>query len=164
MIKRIFCVLIASVLMIFTNPFVLAEGVDNIPDGIPSLDPYYTDEYIIYPCESTDRASYIIDQTVSISSNTVGKITITLSFNTNATMQKLGFTALRVQHWNGSSWEDVWTKTDQYEYNTDYFSYVHTLSNMASNDYYRVSVDLYAKKGFLQVQTTTLVTNYIRCK
>jgi hypothetical protein len=68
MIKRIFCVLIASVLMIFTNPFVLAEGVDNIPDGIPSLDPYYTDEYIICPCESTDRASYIIDQTVSISS------------------------------------------------------------------------------------------------
>lgn len=165
MIKRILCAIMALMLMICTNSFVFADGVENnIPEGIPSVDPYFSDEYIVCPCESAGRADYITVQTFSISSNSVGKISVTLTFSTNATMQKLGFTELRVQHWTGSSWENVWTKTDQYDYNTDFFSYVHTISNMASNDYYRLSVDLYAKKGFLQVQTKTLVTNYIRCK
>lgn len=165
MIKRVFCALIASIMMICTSSFVFAEDVDsNMPDGIPSLDPFYTNDYTVLPNEIGDRADYITVQTCSIGSNSVGKVTVTVSFSTNATMQKLGFTTLRVQHWNGSSWEDVWTKTDQYVYNTDYFAYVKTLSNMASNDYYRLSVDLYAKKGFLLVQTKTLVTDYIRCK
>lgn len=59
MIKRFLCVLMASVLMICTTPFVLAEGADNIPDGIPSVDPYFSDEYIVCPSESADRADYL---------------------------------------------------------------------------------------------------------
>lgn len=163
--KRVFCALIATVMMLCTPLFVLADGADNMaPDGIPSADPYFTDAYTVLFSESNDRADYITIQNCTLTSNSVGKVSIAVSFSTNAIMQKLGFTTLRIQHWNGSSWEDVWTKTDQYDYSTDYFAYVKTLSNMSSNDYYRLSVDLYAKKGFLQVQTKTLVTSYIRCR
>lgn len=165
MIKRVFCAIIASIMLICASPSVLAYGInENVPDGIPSVNPFYSDEYIVLLGESNDRADYITVQNCSIASNSVGKVSVAVSFSTNATMQKLGFTTLRIQHWNGSSWEDVWTKTDQYAYDTDYFAYVKTLSNMSSNDYYRLSVDLYAKKGFLQVQTETIVTTYIRCR
>ena len=162
---RVFCALIATVMMLCTPLFVLADGADNMaPDGIPSVAPFFTDAYTVLSSESNDRADYITVQTCSIASNSVGKVSVTVMFDTNAVMQKLGFTTLRIQHWNGSSWEDVWTKTDQYAYDTDSFAYMKTLSNMSSNDYYRLSVDLYAKKGFLQVQTKTLVTSYIRCR
>lgn len=164
MIKRVICKLIAVLLLVCTASVVQAENdTDNLPDWIPSANPFYADGYIVVSEESSDRADYITVETFSIVSNSVGKVSVSLSFSTNATMQKLGFTALRVQHWNGSSWEDAWTKTNQYAYDTDYFAYVKTLSNMSSNDYYRLSVDLYAKKGFLQVQTETIVSYYIRC-
>lgn len=166
MIKRLFSTLLAALMVVCLSPVVRAGAVtENIPEGIPSQYLFYTDEYTVVSSNNfADRADYITVGTFSIQSNTAGKLTATLNFSTNATMQKLGFTTLRVQHWNGSSWEDAWTKTDQYLYNTDYFPYVKTISNMASNDYYRLSVDLYAKKGFLQVQTVTLVSSYIRCQ
>lgn len=165
MIKRVFCVIIAFIMLMCASSFTLADGTnENIPEGIPSAYTFYSDEYIVLPGQSNDRADYITVQTCSIASNSVGKVSVTVAFNTNAIMQKLGFTTLRIQHWNGNSWEDVWTKTDQFAYDTNYFGYVKTLSNMASNDYYRLSVDLYAKKGFLQVQTETIVTTYVLCR
>ncbi len=152
--------------MICSSGLVIADdAAESQLDETPFGEPFYTNKYTIISSEiSGDRANYITVDTFYITSNSVGKVSFAISFSTNATMKKLGFTTLRVQHWNGSSWEDVWTKTDQYLYDTDYFPYVKTLSNMASNDYYRVSVDLYAKKGFLQVQTLTVVSNYILCQ
>lgn len=152
--------------MICSSSLVMAEdAADSHLDETPFGDSFYTNEYTIVSSEMIgDRANYITVDTFYITSNSVGKVSFSISFSTNATMKKLGFTTLRVQHWNGSSWEDVWTKTDQYLYDTDYFPYIKTLSNMASNDYYRVSVDLYAKKGFLQVQTLTVVSSYILCQ
>ena len=166
MLKRLIYAIIAVMLTISPSYLVYADSAaESLPEGMQASNPFYTDEYIIvYTSETGDRANYISDETVSIASNSVGKVSVALSLSTNQTMQKLGFTTLKVQHWNGSSWEDVWTKDDQYSYNTDLFSYVKTLSNMVSNDYYRISVDFYAKKGFLQVQTETVISYYIRCK
>jgi hypothetical protein len=165
MIKRLFSTLMAA-LLICVSPLVRAEVVtENAPEGIPSQDPFYTDEYTVESSSNSGgRPNYITVETFSIQSNSVGKVTVTLAISTNAMMQKLGFTTLKVQHWNGSTWEDAWTKTDQYLYDTNYFPYVKTISNMASNDYYRLSVDLYAKKGFFLVQTETIVSSYIRCQ
>lgn len=166
MIKRSISIILSFIMLICFVSVVFADGtVGIVPDGVPSFYPYYTTEYTIVSSSCTDgRANYISIDTFTIVSTSTGKVSVSLSIETNAIMKKLGFTTLRVQHWNGSSWEDVWTKTDQYLYDTDFFPYVKTLSNMASNDYYRVSVDFYAKKGFLQVQTLTVVSNYILCQ
>lgn len=166
MIKRLLCALFAIVFLICSSSMVIADStINSYPTSILSANPHYTDKYTILPSESNgNRLNYITVDTFSIASNSAGKVSFSITVSTNAIMKKLGFTTLRVQHWNGSSWEDVWTKTDQYLYDTDYFPYVKTLSNMASNDYYRISVDLYAKKGFLLVQTLTVVSDYILCQ
>lgn len=69
----------------------------------------------------------------------------------------------RSQHWNGNSWDDVWTVTDNYLANTDYFPYSNYSANMLANNYYRIRVELYAKKGFLQVQKKVLISDYMLC-
>lgn len=164
MTKKYLSAFLALIMLVLPLRFVQASGTSDMdPEGVPSLDPYYTNEFtVIYPINS--RGNYISDYTLTIVSNSVGHVSIGVSVTTSQTMQKLGFTTLTVQHWNGSSWEDVWTKTNQFDANTDYYAYVKTLSNMYSDDYYRVSVNLYAKKGFLQTQTLSLVSNYIRCR
>lgn len=164
MTKRFLSIFFAFLFLLIPMSIARADGtVYSLPEGTPSSNPYYTDEFtVIYP--DNERGNYISDYTLTITSNSVGHVSIAASVTTTATMQKLGFTTIRVQHWNGSSWEDVWTKTDQFSTNTNYFAYVKTLGNMTSDDYYRVSVDFYAKKGFLQTQTLTIVSNYIRCR
>lgn len=164
MIKKYLSAFLALIMLVLPLQLVQADGTNEAnTEGVPSRDPYSTNEFtVVYPINS--RGNYISDYTLTIVSNSVGHVSVGVSVTTSQTMQKLGFTTLTVQHWNGSSWEDVWTKTDQFDTNTDYYAYVKTLSNMASDDYYRVSVDLYAKKGFLQTQTLSLVSNYIRCR
>ena len=139
--------------------FADGETTDR-PTGTQSAYLHYTDEFTV---EGSDRASYFHDKQLALNTNAVGQITISLSVTAVSTMKKLGFTVLKLQHWNGSSWEDVWSVSDQYSLNTDYFAYLTTRSGLVSNDFYQVTVELYAKKGFLQVQKQTITSNYILC-
>ena len=164
MIKRVFSLVIVIVMVLLPLSVIHAEEItEGLPGGMPSSSPYATDEFIVVNT-TNDKANYISTHALTISSSSAGHISVAVSVDTTQTMKKLGFTTLTVQHWNGSVWEDVWTKSDQYATDTDTFSYSKTITNMASNDYYRVTVDLYAKKGFLQVQTMTLISNYILCR
>ena len=79
-------------------------------------------------------------------------------------MKKLGFTSLTLYHWSGGSWETVMTVTDQYLTNTDYFFYTTTRTGLSSGHVYRVIVELYAKKGFLQTQTISLTSDNMVCR
>lgn len=164
MIKKALCAIIALFIFVLPGHIVQADGTSaSVPEGVPSCDPYYTNSFTVV-CSADDRGNYISDYTFTVSSNSAGHVSIGVSITTNQTMQKLGFTSLTLQHWNGSSWDDAWTKTNQFDTSTDYYAYVKTISNLYSDDYYRVCVVLYAKKGFLQTQTLSLVSDYIRCK
>lgn len=160
-IKPILYVIIALICLTVIFPVRTIIAEDSLPEGTPSTCLFYTDEFSV---EGTSEASYFSITSLTFESNTTGYVSINLDVEASSVMKKLGFTTIHVQHWNGSSWADVWTKTDQYSTNTDYFIYIKSLGNMNSGDYYRAVVDLYAKKGFLQVQTMTITSNYILCR
>lgn len=159
---RFFAILVSALMCICTLNYAHADGTEkNMPTGTASSCMFYTDEFTVLGDEDP---SYIVDESVIVNSASTGSVSIAVSVSTNAVMKKLGFTKLHLQHWSGNSWENVWTKEDQYSNNTDSFYYSTTLHNLTSNDYYRIQVELYAKKGFLQVQTMTITSNYILCR
>lgn len=160
MFKKILSLLIAAAILVLPASAVLGEG--SIPDGVPSSSMFYTDEFIVI--DSGTDSSYFSDYTLAAGSSSSGRIDITVTVEAVQTMQKLGYTKLELLHYTGSSWVPVWSLTNQYDTDTDYFSDAQSIYNLISFDCYRVSVELYAKKGFLQVQKVTLQSNYIVCR
>jgi hypothetical protein len=137
-----------------------AAAQDEVP-GHNAADPYYSDSFTV---TGEDRSSYFDSYALTISSPHTGQIKTELSVTAVQSMKKLGFTSLTLYHWSGGSWETVMTVTDQYLTNTDYFSYTTTRTGLSSGHVYRVTVELYAKKGFLQTQTLTLTSDSMVCR
>ena len=150
----------AAVIMALCAVLPAAAQEDEAP-GYSAEYPYYSDSFTV---SGEDRSSYFDSYALTISSPHTGQIKTELSVTAVQSMKKLGFTSLTLYHWSGGSWETVMTVTDQYLTNTDYFFYTTTRTGLSSGHVYRVIVELYAKKGFLQTQTISLTSDNMVCR
>ena len=163
MIKKILCITFALILCAVS---LGANAESDVPAiGVASETPFESDGYstivIIAP---GDRANYMTIDKFQISSPSNGKLKIEIELSTTETMQALGATMIKIQHWNGSSWESIWSTSDHYSYNTTSFTYSHTFSGATSGDYYRLRAELSAVKSWYQMDIRTLNSTYIPCK
>lgn len=126
--------------------------------------PYFTNKFSIQT-EDDLRTTYdfIYNESVILLSNSVGKIKVSVSFDTYETMQKLGFTSLELQQASGVNWVTQRTVLDQFDVNTDSFSYNKTFSDLTSGYHYRVKITLRARRVPGEVQDMTITTDSIIC-
>ena len=150
--------LFAMLFTVSTNALAAAP----FPLGTASTDPHYTDEYTVTSIMS--RAANLMNAPrLSISSPSTGKVSVTASVTTADPVDKLGFTVLSIEKWNGSSWASVASWTDRYSSNTNTFSWSGSASGCESKANYRASCTFYAKEGN-DVQTISATTSYITCR
>ncbi len=148
--------------VVFTlSASALAAGYPE-PTGIASTDPFYSDSCII-TSPQTRTVDLMKAPTLTISSPSVGKVSVNASVNAKMTVDKLGFTVLRIERWDGNSWVPDATVTDQYSYSTSSFSWSGSATGCVSGAYYRATCTFYAKLG-TQVQTINVETSYITCR
>ena len=157
-----------KVLALISAMIICLVGISNVyadglPIGIPSSATNGTNEFTITENSmSCADADYITDEDLTITVYSGGSIKVSVYAETAQTMQKLGFTSLVLEHWNGSEWENASEVTNQFSLNTTDFFYNRYFTGLQSGHHYRVTVKLYAKKGFLQVQKMTITSNYFQ--
>jgi hypothetical protein len=125
---------------------------------------YFTDQYTV-EVESGTRINYDFIKPVdlSVESKAIGKIEVELTVCTYETMQKLGFTSLKVQRWNGSSWITDREETNQYDYSSDSFEYTQPFTGLSGGYTYRVKVTILARRVPGEVQNMTITSDSIIC-
>ena len=125
---------------------------------------YFTNKYTVDD-EAGTRVNYdfIKPADLTVESTTSGKIEVELRVRTYETMQKLGFTSLKVQRWTGSSWVTDEEVTNQFDMSTDTFTYSNTFTGLYSGYQYRVRVTLRARRVPGEVQDVTITSDSIIC-
>ena len=78
-------------------------------------------------------------------------------------MEKLGFTSLKLQKKNGSTWTNVVEITNVFYFSANTFSYSDSFVNQISGAQYRVQVTLRARRTQGEVQDLTITSNSIIC-
>ena len=155
--KKLFSTLVVFLLCAMTLSIAFA-------DGSSTADPYYTDEFTVeYNADPVGNYNFLNTPTFKVSSVDTGKIKVSLYASTNETMQKLGFTSLKVQRWNGTSWVTDEEVTNQYSYNTNAFNYTNIFTGLYSGYQYRVRVTLRARRVPGEVQDLTITSDSIIC-
>mgnify|MGYP006988850537 CR=1 FL=1 len=164
MFKKISAFILALIVCL-SSASVLAEReqADTPPTGIASATPYTSDLFYEDGEPSDSLVHYMTVDYFYVQSTAVGKVKVYVKLTTEDTMEKLGFSKLIIQHWNGSSWDDVVQITDQYSLNTTQFTYSYTASNLNSGDYYRATAYFVARKTWLLIEKKTVSTSYITC-
>lgn len=154
--KRLISFVVACIVCLV---FVSAVCAEENKTGYP----YYCSSYAI---ENEERIVYdfINIDSFEVSSTSTGKIKVVLRFDTDDIMEKIGFTSLKLQKWNGSIWTQEDEITNEYEYTTDYFSYTHSFTGLSSGYHYRVKVSLIAKRTLGEAQNLTLTSNGTLCR
>lgn len=160
--KKGFCIIIALLLMIGILPASSAEDSEvALPTGIASSNLYFSDYYYITGYES--RASgFTLSPVLTISSPSANKVSARARAFTNTTVDKIGFTSLQIQRWNGSAWVNAVSWTNKYKTNTASFSFTGSTSSATSGAYYRAICTFYAEKNG-ETETVTVTTSYIQC-
>ena len=163
--KRAIALLFAifMIMGLYTNAFADDTGSEwNPPSGIASINSYYSDRF--YVSESSAKAtSFTLTPSVTISSPSANKISVTAQAHTNVIVDKLGFSSLHIQRWNGSSWVNVVSWYNQYKTNTSFFLKSGSTSTATSGAYYRAVCTFYAEKSG-ETESVTVTTSYITCK
>ena len=153
--KKVLSAIIALLICTVYSCAALAEdiGTEN---------PFFTDSYFT---ETGNRIIYdfIEVESFSLTSPSSGKIKVVLKFGTDDIMEKIGFTSLKLQKWNGSIWTQEDEITSEYEYTTDYFNYSQSFTGLSSGYQYRVKVTLRAKRAPGEVQDLTITSDSIIC-
>lgn len=142
---------------------IVFAGAANA-DAYHINNPYFTDVYTVE--ESDDNRivyEFITKKTLSVSSDSSGEIYVALTVKTNETMQKLGFTSLKLQKWSGSSWATEREVTNEFDYTTNSFGYSETFTGLSGGYTYRVKVTIRAKRAQGEVQDMTITSDSIIC-
>lgn len=163
--KKAICILIVLTMMVGFLPTSFADNsaLEIHPsDGIESSNPYCSDTFY---CNNIGikASSFTLSPSLSISSPTANKITVVAQAHTSIIVDKLGFSSLHIQRWNGSSWVNVVSWYNQYKYNTSTFSKIGSTSTATSGAYYRAVCTFYAEKDG-ETESVTVTTSYIKCK
>ncbi len=153
--KKTLLILLASLLCLVSIGTAFAEGET-------AANMYYTDKYIVEDNADTNY-EFMLPASLVVTSKSTGKISVALTVDTYETMQKLGFTSLKVQYWSGTSWVTDEEVTNQFSYSTDTFGYNHTFTGMHSGYQYRVKVSLRARRAQGEVQDLTITSDSIIC-
>lgn len=164
-IKKVTCLALAILLMLCTFQTALAEidsDQPSTPDGIESVTPYSSDTFYIVD-SNTLRASFILTPSLSISSPSSNTIKVTARANTNIVVDKLGFSSLYIQRWNGSAWVNALSWYNKYKTNSLTFVFSGSTSAATSGAYYRAVCTFYAEKDG-ETESVTVTTSYIKCK
>ena len=123
---------------------------------------YYTDQYTI--ADNIDAVYDLIKTTnLTVSSNSSGHITAALLVKTYDTVEKLGFSSLKIQRWNGSAWVTDAEDTGVYSYAANTFTYNNTFTGLNSGALYRVKVTISARRTLGEAQSMTVTSNVINC-
>ncbi|MBR4659142.1 MAG: hypothetical protein IKP26_07825 [Clostridia bacterium] len=155
--KRFFIILAACLIGIMHFGTAFAEGADT-----PAV--YFTDQYTVENDGGTRiNYNFIKPVDLTVGSADSGEITVDLKVYTYETMEKLGFSNLKVQRWNGTTWVTDREATNQYEYTTDNFAYLHTFTGLYSGALYRVKVTLFARRAIGETQSMTVTSSVINC-
>lgn len=162
--KKAFSILIAILLVvgIITTSNAESNGQEAEPIGIASQNPYYSDFYIISNVNSK-ASSFTLTPSLSISSPSANKISVTAQAHTSVVVDILGYSSLYIQRWNGSSWVNVASSVNQYKTNTSSFLKIVSASGATSGAYYRAVCTFYAEKNS-ETESVTVTTSYITCK
>ena len=155
--KRLFIILAACLIGIVNVSTAFAEGADTHAV-------YFTDHYTVEDAgETRINYDFINPVELTIESTDTGKIEVELNVNTYETMEKLGFTNLKVQRWSGTSWVTDREVTSNYVYTTNSYSYHKSFTGLSSGYQYRVKVTLRAKRAPGEVQDMTITSDNILC-
>lgn len=163
--KHFFCfllVIIFTVCAVHTTSADSFENETDIPTGIASNNKYYSDLFYIINSD-TSRASFTLTPSLTISSPSANKIRVIARAYTNVTVDKLGFSSLYIQKWNGSSWVNVASWYNQYKTNASSFIFTGSITGASTGSYYRAVCSFYAEKSG-EIVTATATTSYIQCK
>ncbi len=155
--KKCLCLIIALSLSLLSIGMAYAEG-----DTSSMV--YDTDEYSIENHIGT-RINYDFIESVDLGVRSTGseKIKVELVVDTYETMEKLGFSSLKVQRWDGNVWVTDAEITNQYSYTTQTFGYSHTFTGLYSGALYCVKVTLFAKRTIGETQSMTVTSSVINC-
>ena len=149
-----------TVLLVLILSAIFVDGA--LADNETAVKTYYTDQYTI-----TDKIDAVYDLIKStdleVESNASGQISVSLLVKTYDTVEKLGFSSLKVQRWNGSTWVTDAEVTNQYSYTTKTFSYTDTFTGLYSGALYRVKVTISARRTLGEAQSMTVTSNVINC-
>lgn len=154
---------IFMIMGLFTNAIADDTESEYVPSsGIASMTSYYSDRF--YVSESSSRAvTFTLTPSLTISSPSANKVSVTAQAHTSIVVDKLGFSSLHVQRWNGSSWVNVVSWYNQYKTNTSFFLKSGSTSSATSGAYYRAVCTFYAEKDG-ESESVTVTTSYIKCK
>jgi len=161
--KKSICIILIFLLVIGLIPSSSADtSEDNTPTGVASENLYFSDNFFI--TEYGSRASsFSLSPSLSVSSPSANKVTATANAFTNVIVDKIGFTSLRIQRWDGSKWINAVSWTNKYKTNTLSFSFTGSTSSATSGAYYRAVCTFYAEKNG-ETESVTVTTSYIKCK
>lgn len=160
--KKYVCIIIALLMMISAIPTAYAEDTgDNVPMGVASSNPFFSDCFYITGYE-TRATNFTISPVLTISSPSANKVSARARASASTTVDKIGFTSLQIQRWNGSAWVNAVSWTNKYKTNTSSFSFTGSTSSATSGAYYRAVCTFYAEKNG-ETETVTVTTSYIQC-
>lgn len=113
--------------------------------------------------ETQTRASeLIIDRAIYANDYGDGSIEFTADITTYGSVDKLGFSSLKLQEKRGSEWITVKSAKDKYAYNTAIHSYSLSYNGTIGNQY-RLVVDYYVKDGNI-VETRNSTSSTLTAK
>lgn len=158
--KALSLVLVCTIMLTLGTTILALERSE--PTGIASSDPFSSDICIILSPQ-TRAADLMYSPKLFISSPSVGKISVSASVNAMKTVDKLGFTILEMERWDGNSWVPDATWTNKYSYSTSSFSWSGSAIGCVRGAYYKATCTFYAKIG-TQVKTIDVETSYITCR
>ncbi|MFA9381571.1 MAG: hypothetical protein ACERKO_10985 [Acetanaerobacterium sp.] len=155
MLKRVLSLVMAMALAICcTEGGVFAEEADaeEIPTGVMS---YYSDYAEGLYNSNNSQGTYQVFATeliaqYSLSLRNDGNRRITIKGETRSSdeMKKIGFTSIKVQRWNGSSWVTEKTISDQLVSKKAVYT-INYSTTVAGGYDYKVSLNHYAKESGL---------------
>ena len=162
--KKTISILLSVLLLTFIIPSSVAEqaGEMQMPVGIASNSIYCSDSFYITGFGQRS-SSFTFSPTLMISSPSANKISVLAQAHTNITVDKIGFSSLHIQRWNGSNWINVASWYYKYKTSTSVFSFTGNANNAISGAYYRAVCTFYAEKNG-ETESVTVTTSYIKCK
>ena len=118
---------------------------------------------LAFAAESQTSASeLIIDWAVYANDYGNGNVEFTADITTLGSVDKLGFTSLKLQEKQGSKWVTVKSATDKYAYGIAVYSYSLSYGGTPGNQY-RFVVKYYAKDGDI-VETRSTTSSVLTAK
>lgn len=166
MFRKFFCIVLSMVFAfcLFNTAVADDAEADSTESlGIASLDPYTSDRFFISENALMRASSFSLSPSLSISSPSTGAIKVVARAHTSIVVDKIGFSSLHIQRWNGSSWVTAASWYSQYKTNSISFAFTGNASGATSGSFYRAVCTFYAEKDG-ETESVTVTTSYIKCK